>query len=75
MHTPNPGSEPRPAGQDDDTRQPPVPPDQENEIVPIEEPPKTTHGDPPPKIVERTRAMHARDGPSWLSTVHAPDEL
>jgi hypothetical protein len=51
MHTPTPDSNPVPDDQDDGVRQPPVPPDREDEIVPIEEPPKPGRGsDAPPMI-------------------------
>jgi hypothetical protein len=51
MHTPTPDSDPRSEDQDGDVRHPPVPPDREDEIVPIEEPPKPGRGrDAPPMI-------------------------
>jgi len=40
MHTPNPGSNPRPDEKDDPVCQPPVPPDQQDDVVPVQEPPK-----------------------------------
>jgi hypothetical protein len=57
MHTPNPGSDPRPDVPNDngDVRKPPVPPDQQYEIVPIEEPPKPGHSDAPPMRLTRTK--------------------
>ena len=52
MHTPNPGSDPRPdVPNDDDVRAPPVPPDQQDEIIPIQEPPKPGRSDAPPMRV------------------------
>lgn len=58
MHTPNPGSDPRTDDEgNDDVRQPPVPPDRQDEIVPVEEPPKPGSGkDRPPMIVATRRA-------------------
>ena len=53
MHTPNPGSDPRRDEQENDVRQPPVPPDKQDEVVPIEEPPKPGRRDPPPMIAAR----------------------
>jgi hypothetical protein len=51
MHTPNPGSDPRPEVPDDDEdRHPVVPPDQQEEIVPIEEPPKPGRTDAPMRL-------------------------
>jgi hypothetical protein len=51
MHTPtpeNPGSEDQ-----DDVREPPVPPDRQEEIVPIEEPPKPGRGRDAPPLIAR----------------------
>jgi len=50
MHTPNPGSDPRIEDEDEDVRQPPVPPDQDD-VVPVSEPPQPGRGkDAPPLI-------------------------
>jgi len=53
VYTPNPGSDPRPDDKGD-VRQPPVPPDQQDDVVPVQEPPKPGHREPPPMIVGRT---------------------
>ena len=50
MHTPTPQSDPERERRDDDMPQPPVPPDRQEEIVPVEEPPKPGRGDAPPMI-------------------------
>jgi hypothetical protein len=54
MHTPNP-DEPRPEPQhdEDDVRQPPVPPDQEDHVVPIQEPPRPGKDGPPLIAIQR----------------------
>ena len=51
MHMPNPGSGPRHDDEvDGDVRQPVVPPDQADDVVPVEEPPQQPGADTP-KIV------------------------
>jgi len=54
MHTPNP-DEPRPDPQhdEDDDRQPPVPPDQEDDVIPIQEPPRPGKDGPPLIAIQR----------------------
>jgi hypothetical protein len=47
LHTPTP--DPREDEKEPDVKEPPVPPDQEPEVVPVEDPPKPG-GDPPPLI-------------------------
>lgn len=48
MHTPTP-HDPNEDEDEPDVRQPPVPPDQESEVVPQRDPPKPG-GEPPPMI-------------------------
>jgi hypothetical protein len=52
MHSPTPQSDPQ-TDEDPDVKQPPVPPDQEPEVVPQRDPPKPG-GEPPPMIASRT---------------------
>ena len=51
MHTPNPGSDPRPDDEDEDIRRPPVPPDQEDEVIPVREPPTPGRGNEGPPMI------------------------
>lgn len=68
MHTPNPGSDPRPESDQDDVHTPTVPPDQEDDLVPIEEPPKPGRSDSPMIAVPAApshgvlRELRSRDG-------------
>lgn len=58
MHTPYPGSEPSDPGEE--VRPPPVPPDQQDDIVPVEEPPKPgRHSDGPPMIAHSSKDSEA----------------
>ena len=50
MHTPSRG--PQPDEEDGDVKQPPVPPDQEPDVVPVQDPPKPDR-DRPPMIAVR----------------------
>ncbi len=55
MHIPNPGDDPGINDPDRDKPQPPVPPDQQPDVVPVQEPPKPGRGDDaPPMIVRAT---------------------
>ena len=47
MHTPNPGQSDPDYDPNDDAPDPPVPPDREDEIVPVKEPPGPARGDEP----------------------------
>jgi hypothetical protein len=59
MHTPTPDSDRSPDEDEGHVRHPPVPPDREDEIVPIEEPPKPGRGnDAPPMIAALAQTDH-----------------
>jgi hypothetical protein len=51
MHTPNPGSDPRPDDSEPDVRKPPVPPDQEGEVIPQRDPPAPGRGEDRPPLI------------------------
>jgi hypothetical protein len=51
MHTPTPDSDQIPDDDEGHVRHPPVPPDREDEIVPIEEPPKPGRGNDAPPLI------------------------
>ena len=67
MHTPNPGSDPRPDQQDDDVRRPPLPPDRQDEIVPVEEPPQPGRTDVSPMRAARRRTGGSRVSPMLVA--------
>lgn len=55
MHTPNPGQSEPDVRNPQDTPQPPVPPDQRDDVVPQEDPPAPgQRPDRPPLIVDTT---------------------
>lgn len=59
MHIPHPGPEPSDPGEE--IRPPPVPPDQQDDIVPIEEPPKPgRRSDGPPMLARFSKNMPRR---------------
>lgn len=64
MHTPNPGqSEPDVRDPDADTPQPPVPPDQRDDVVPQEDPPAPGQRPDRPPLIVAEHATHRRKEP------------